>query len=84
VRARQEQETGGSCRLSRCLHILAELQTAFKDDAKLDICLPKCKLYIKGLTLGETQEEVHKAVEADPRLYSLKDILNNNVVQPRC
>jgi len=27
-----------------CLHILAELQTAFKDDAKLDICLPTCKL----------------------------------------
>jgi hypothetical protein len=64
-----------------CLQILAELQTAFKDDAKLDICLPKCKLYIKGLTLEEAQEEVLKAVEADPALHSLKDILHNDVVQ---
>jgi len=36
-----------------CLHILAELKSTFKDDAKLDICLPKCKLYIKSLTLAE-------------------------------
>ena len=50
-----------------CLHILAELQTAFKDDAKLDICLPKCKLYIKGLTFSTLAEAgVHKAAEADP------------------
>jgi hypothetical protein len=46
---------------------------------KLDICLPKCKLYIKGLTLAEAQEEVQKAVEADPALYSLKDILKGMV-----
>ena len=33
-------------------------KTAFKEDAGLDICLPKCKIYIKGLTLSEGREEV--------------------------
>jgi len=67
--------------------LCAELQAAFKDDMKLDICLRKCKLYIKGLTLTEAQEEVHKIVEADPALFSLTDILTThddpteNVVQ---
>ena len=27
-----------------CLHILAELKIAFKEDLELDICLPKCKI----------------------------------------
>jgi hypothetical protein len=62
---------------NNCSFIHVHSHTRKKNTA----CLPKCKLYIKGLTLGEAQEEVHKAVEADPVLYSLKDILNNEVVQ---
>ena len=70
-----------------CLHILAELKRAFKEDLNLDICLPKCKLYIKGLQLEEVREEVRKLLEANPALHGLKDILEihedpaNNVVQ---
>ena len=30
--------------LVECLHILAELKIAFKEDLELDICLPKCKI----------------------------------------
>ena len=58
-----------------CLHILAELKIAFKEDAGLDICLPKCKIYIKSLTLAEAREEVQGLMEADEALHSLKDIL---------
>lgn len=58
-----------------CLHILAELKIAFKEDAGLDICLPKCKIYIKSLTLGAAREEVQSLMEADEALHSLKDIL---------
>ncbi len=58
---------------------------AFKEDTKLDICLPK--LYIQGLSLDDTREEVHKTVEADAALFGLKDIISihddpaKNVVQ---
>ena len=41
----------------------------------LDICLPKCKIYIKSLTLAEAREEVQGLTEADEALHSLKDIL---------
>ena len=70
-----------------CLHIWAELKGGFKDDLNLDTCLPKCRLYIKGLTLEEAREEVRKLLEANPELQGLKDILEihddpaNNVVQ---
>ena len=53
--------------LVECLHILAELKAAFKDDNKLDICLPKYKLYIKGLSLDDAREKVRKIVEASAR-----------------
>ena len=61
--------------LVECLHILAELHVAFKEGTKLDICLPKCKIYINGLTLDDAREEVHKIVEADAALFGLKDII---------
>ena len=70
-----------------CLHILEELKRAFKEDADLDVCLPKCKIYIKGLNLPDAREEVQKIMEEDPALFDLKDILAvlddsfNNVVQ---
>ena len=41
--------------LLECLHILAELKHAFKEDLDLDICLPKCKIYIKGLRLKDAR-----------------------------
>ena len=73
--------------LVNCLHILAELKCAFKEDLNLDICLPKCKIYIKGLQLEDARDEVRKLLEANPALHGLKDILEihedpaNNVVQ---
>ena len=53
-------------------------KVAFKEDTKLDICLPKCKIYINGLTLADAREEVHQIVEADPALFGLKDIITTN------
>ena len=73
--------------LLECLHILAELKSAFKEDLDLDICLPKCKIYIKGARLQDAQEEVRRFLEADPALHCLKEILEihddpaDNVVQ---
>ena len=73
--------------LFECLHILAELKRAFKEDLDLDICLPKCKIYIKGLGIEDAREEVRRLMDADPAIHGLKDILeihddpSNNVVQ---
>ena len=65
--------------LIECLHILAELKHAFKEDLDLDICLPKCKIYIKGAPLEDAQEEVRSLMEADPALHCLKDIKSNQL-----
>ena len=60
---------------------------ACKADTKLDISLPKCTIYINGLTLDDAREEVHKIMEADAALFGLKDIITihddpaKNVVQ---
>ena len=61
-----------------CLHILAVLKTAFKEDGGLYICLPKCKIYTKGLTLAKAREKVQRLMEADEALRSLKDILRDS------
>ena len=46
-----------------CLQILAELKGAFKEDLNLDICLPKCKLYIKGMSLEGARALVRSIIK---------------------
>ena len=43
-------------------------------DLNLNICLPKCKFYIKGLQLEEAREAVCKLLEANQALQGLKDV----------
>ena len=63
-----------------CLHILAELKLAFKEDAGLDICLPKCKIYLNELGLDEARDKV-KTIIDEHHLDSIRDILDKDVVQ---